>query len=485
MAKSIKRNYIYNATYNVLLVLTPLITTPYTARVLQADGIGISSYAASIVQYFSLLAVLGTGSYGSREIAYCRDDLDRRSEIFWETQFLRMINTAVSLTLYLIVTGLYMRSYKLIFYIYALNILGVVCDVSWFFVGLEEFGKIVFRNLVLKVIDIAFVFLFIKAKSDLPLHIFGASAFAIIGNIAMWGYLPSYIKKPALKSLRPYRNIKTVMSLFLPSVAIQVYTVLDKSMLGMLAKDSFENGYYEQALKVSRIVLALVTSLAGVMIPRIGYLFGKNDREQISRYMYRSYNFVWCFALTFCLGVIGISDNFVPWFFGEGYDKVAGLLKISSFLILAIGINNATGVQYLIPTRRQHLFTFSVVIGAAINFFMNIILIRMYKSYGAVFASVLAETVIALVQFYMVRAEISFARVMKSGLNYFISGGAMLAVLMFMNRILTPSAVHTFMMVVAGAAVYFASLFALRDDFFLTNAARPLDFIRRKFLRRE
>ena len=301
----------------------------------------------------------------------------------------------------------------------------------------------------------------------------------------MWKYLPSYIKKPDFKSLHPYRNIKTVLSLFAPSIAIQVYTVLDKTMIGIFTEGTFENGYYEQALKISRIVLALVTSLAGVMIPRIAYLFGQNDREQISFYMYRSYSFVWLISVPLCLGLIGISDNLVPWFFGPGYDKVAGLLKISSFIIIAIGFGNTTGNQYLIPTKRQHLFTYSVVTGAVINFSMNIVLIRMYQSYGAVIASVVAEIAVTSVQFYIVRKEISSYRVIISGINYYIAGGIMLAVLLFLNSKLTPSPVHTAIMIFTGAAVYVSSLFILRDKFFLEYSAKPFEFIRRKFAQRK
>ncbi len=485
MAKSIKRNYFYNTVYSILTVITPLITAPYTSRVLEADGIGAMSFALSIVTYFTLFGSLGTWSYGSREIAYVRDDLEKRSIVFWEVVLFRVISTFIVLAVYLAAVYFYAKSYRILFFIFALNILTIACDVTWFFFGLEEFGKIVFRNIIIRIIDIAFVFAFIKSKSDLPLHAFGSVFFNVAGTVVMWKYLPAYIKKPDFKSLHPFRNIKTIFSLFIPGLAVQVYTVLDKTMIGIFTEGTFENGYYEQALKISKIVLALVTSLAGVMVPRIGYLFAKGDREQVSFLMYRSYKFVLCVSVALCFGLVGISDNFVPWFFGPGYEKVAGLLKVSSFLIVAIGLNNATGIQYFIPTKRQNLFTYSVVIGAAANFTMNIILIRMYQSYGAIIASVAAETLIAAIEFYFVRKEISTGRVILSGTNYYIAGGVMLAVLFFMGSRLTPSPVHTFTMIFTGAAVYVSLLFILRDKFFLEYSAKPLEFLKRKFAKRK
>ena len=485
MAKSIKRNYVYNMIYNVLIVLTPLITAPYTSRIFHADGVGIISFVASVTAYFNLFSDMGSGGYGQREIAYVRNDIEKRSIIFWEVMIFRIVNTAIALTIYLIIALFFVKSHRTVFLIYAINIVNTVCAIGWFLVGLEEFGKIVFRNLIIKIIDIAFLFTFVRKQSDLPLYAGAYAFFSLMGNVALWGYLKGYIVKPDLKSLHPYRNIKTILSLFAPSIAIQVYTVLDKTMIGIFTEGTFENGYYEQALKISRIVLALVTSLAGVMIPRIAYLFGQNDREQISFYMYRSYSFVWLISVPLCLGLIGISDNLVPWFFGPGYDKVAGLLKISSFIIIAIGFGNTTGNQYLIPTKRQHLFTYSVVTGAVINFSMNIVLIRMYQSYGAVIASVVAEIAVTSVQFYIVRKEISSYRVIISGIKYYIAGGIMLAVLLFLNSKLTPSPVHTAIMIFTGAAVYVSSLFILRDKFFLEYSAKPFEFLRRKFARRK
>ena len=478
-AKSIKRNYFYSATYNVLMVLTPLITAPYISRVLKADGVGAASFVASVVQYFIIFSDFGTGIHGPREISYSRDDLEKRSIVFWETFCLRLFNSVIALAVYFSMIGIFVKSYRLVFLIYAINIINTGIDVAWLFSGLEEFGKIIFRNLLVRLADIAFVFTFIKSQSDLPLYVCGYSMFTILGSIVMWRDVPAYVKRVSLKSIRPFHDIRTILSLFLPTIATQIYTVLDKSMLGWLTEGTFENGYYEQSMKLSKITLALVTSLAGVMIPRIGYLFEKNDHERIREYMYRSYSFVWFMSAALCFGLIGISDNFVPWFFGTGYDKVAGLLKISSFLIIIIGFGSVNGGQYLIPTRRQNLFTYSVMAGAVINFTMNIFLIRMYQSYGAMFASVVAEIAVTSTEFWLIRREISVMKVLKSGVNYFIAGVIMLAVLMFMGGRLSPSAIHTFTMIFTGAAVYMALLFVLRDKFFLEYSTKLVNFLRK------
>ena len=82
--KSICKNYIYNVGYQLLLLVVPLVTTPYISRVLGPEGIGVYSYTTSIASYFVIFAVLGTATFGQREIAYQQQEPEKRSIIFWE-----------------------------------------------------------------------------------------------------------------------------------------------------------------------------------------------------------------------------------------------------------------------------------------------------------------------------------------------------------------------------------------------------------------
>ena len=226
--------------------------------------------------------------------------------------------------------------------------------------------------------------------------------------------------------------------------------------------------------------MSLITSLVRVLGPRVGYLFFNGKKDEIAHYVYTSYRFVWCLGIPLCFGLIGISNNFVPWFFGRGFEKVASLIKISSLLILAVGINSTTASQYLIPTKRHNIFTIAVIIGAAVNFTMNIFFIRMFKSYGAIVASVIAETVIALVEIYIVRKEISLTKIIACGKNYYVAGIVMLCVVWVMVKKLAPSVINTFTMIFAGAVVYPMILLILRDEFFTNQARKTLGAIRRR-----
>ena len=465
--KSIKRNYIYNLTYQILILITPLITTPYLSRVFGADGIGTCSYIESISSYFVLFATLGLTTFGQRETSYVQDDRKKRSIIFWETNIIELIASMLCIVVYVVFS--FTQTNRNLYLVLVLNLLSVIANISWFFQGMEEFGKIVLRNIIFKVVNIIYIFAFVKTKDDIIAYLFGVAFFGLINNLSYWISVPKYIDRPVLRELHPSKHIKTVIALFVPTIAMQVYTVLDKTMIGVITKNSFENGYYEQALKIAKLVLTIVTSLGTVMIPRIGYHYSKGDTEIVKEYMYRAYKFVWLCGIPLTFGLIALSSNFVPWFFGKGYDKVVPLLGVLSFLILAIGINNVTGMQYLIPTKRENIFSATVIVGAVTNFVLNFFLIQIFQSMGAAVASVVAETTIAIIQVYIVRKEISPFEIVKCGMHYFIAGGVMFVVLLFIRGYFSVSILHTFELVIIGAAVYGVTLILMRDEFLLSN----------------
>ena len=467
-AKSIKKNYIYNLLQQILAIATPLVTIPYVSRVLGAEGIGIYSYTNSIAFYFTLFAALGTVTYGQREISYVQDDKEKRTQVFWNTEIRCIITTLICLIVYGVFV-FFQKQNQFIYFILSISIIEVAVNITWLFMGMEEFGKIVKCNILVRILNLIFIFTFVKKATDLPVYVFGQTITMTIGFLCLWPYLPKFVGKPKLKDLHPFKDFKVVVSMFIPTIAISIYTVLDKTMIGVLTNDAAENGFYEQAMKISKIALTFVTALGVVMVPRIGTLFAKNEQKQIQHYMYQSYRFVCFLGIPACLGIIGISSNFVPWFFGAGFDRVIPVLNTLSFVIVVIAISNVTGVQYLVPTKRQNLLTLSVLVGAVINFICNLIAIPRYGAIGAAFVSIGAETAVTVTQLVIVRKEISFWKILGNSVKYVLAGLVMFASLCFLKHHLINSIASTVILISAGSVIYIAMLFILRDDFWLDN----------------
>ena len=480
MKKSIAKNYIYNLIYQMLTILLPLITTPYLSRVLGAESIGIYGYTISIVTYFILFGTLGISMYGQREIAYLQKDKSKRTKTFWEIIIIRTITLGISILLFSFIygkTGKYVIYYRIL----VVQLIANLFDISWLFQGIEEFDKTVIRNLVVKLLSLALIFIIIKTPEDLWKYFAIYVGSELIGNLTLWLYLPKYLEKIKIKNLELKKHIKPTMSLFLPQIAIQIYTVLDKTMIGKITNDMVEVGYYEQAQKIVRAALVVITALQAVMNSRIASAYANNNKEEVKESLKKSFNFVWFLSIPMMFGIIAIATKFVPWYYGEGFNGVTNVLMVTAPILIAIGLNGVTGIQYLVQTGKQNIFTMSVTIGAIINVILNFILINLFKGVGAAIASIIAELTIFIIQLQYFKDQFSILQILKLSRKCFLSGIVMFAVVILLVKYMPVSILNTVIQVLAGGTVYIIMLIILRYQFLRDVYNQIIEAMKNKF----
>ena len=484
--KSITKNYIYNMVYQVLILILPLITTPYLSRVLGAEGIGIYGYTYSIVTYFILFGSLGVAMYGQREIAYAQENVEARKKVFIEIVIFRFITISIAIAFYyfLFIRG---AEYQIYYQILLLELIAAAFDISWFFQGMEEFKRTVTRNVLVRICSVSLVFILVKTKEDLAKFTLIYSLADLIGNLSLWLYVPKYIKGVKVKNVNVFKHLPQITLLFIPQIANQIYKILDTTMIGALVSDKTETGYYEQGQKVIRLLLTIVTSLGVVMVPRMASTFASGDKEKIKSYMKMSFKFVFFLAFPIMFGIISISQAFVPVFFGSGYDKVVILINIISPILILMGMANVLGTQYLLPTKHQKEYTISVTIGVIFNFILNYILIRKFASIGASVATVLSELIVVIIQFQFVKKEINLKNLFGMAWKYLLSGIIMFAVCFGIRLLLATNIINSSLInlsknvlmntdyfinivsiiiqIIFGALTYFVMLIILKDDY--------------------
>lgn len=484
--KSIAKNYIYNMIYQVLILILPLVTTPYLSRVLGAEGIGIYGYTYSIVTYFILFGSLGVAMYGQREIAYAQENIEARKKVFFEIIIFRFITIAISSVVYYF---FFMKGaeYQIYYQILLLELIAAAFDISWFFQGMEEFKRTVTRNVLVRICSVSLVFILVKTKEDLAKYTLIYSLADLIGNLSLWLYVPKYIKGAKVKNINVLRHLPQITLLFIPQIANQIYKILDTTMIGTLVSDKAETGYYEQGQKVIRLLLTVVTSLGVVMVPRMASTYASGDNEKIKSYMKMSFKFVFFLAFPIMFGIMSVSKAFVPVFFGSGYDKVVILINVISPILILMGMGNVLGTQYLLPTKRQKEYTISVTIGVFVNFILNYFLIKQYASIGASIATVLSELVIVIIQFQYIKKDIPFKSLVEMAWKYFTSGIMMFTVCFGVRCILNLNAINSglinvansisieekyflniisiILQVIVGVITYFGMLIVLKDDY--------------------
>ncbi len=462
MKNSIRKNYIYNLVFQIFSLLIPLVTAPHLARVLSPDGIGAYSYINSIATYFSLFAALGLSSYGMREMSRVRDNRKRASKLFWELTILRLLSTALCLLLYLgfiIITGSDMRLYLAA----GIVILSVGVDCNWYFQAMENFRILMVRNFIVKLLAVACIFIFVRQPDDLLLYFIIQGGGIFLSNLVLRAQLARAIDWIPLKKLRFGRHLRETLVYFVPTIATSVYTVLDRTMIGVITEDMAANGYYEQAHKIVNMLMTVITSLNVVVGVRTSYLFARNKKREIRAHMYNTFRFMFMLAFPLAAGLIACAPNFVPWFYGDGYEPVIKLMMMFAPLLFCIGISNVLGTLYLTPSGQRSRSNRAIIAGACTNFILNLALIPSLGVYGAVIASVAAELLIAILYLTYSARFIAVSKVIGMGLRYCILSIGMFIPTYFIGRGLPATAWTNLLQVCIGAITYIVLLILVRD----------------------
>lgn len=411
-----RKNAMFMAIYEVALYLMPFITAPYIARVLGTYGTGVYSYTYSIASYFMVLTQLGVKMYGRREIAACLTR-EERSKTFWGIWAVETVMFLISSIGYGIFLTVYQTELKTAFLMQYLIIAGAWLDISWLYFGAEDYKIAVTRNVLIKFISLILVFLLIRSKEHYNRYVLIMSMSNLLSVAIMWLTLKKHVSfaKITEKDIRVHGI--PMVKLFIPVLSVQLFSMTDKVFLGAMASTDAV-GVYENAHKISRVPIALITTIGTVMLPRMTKLIAQGREKEASRYFEKSLSLTFVIGLACAFGLIGIAPTFIPLYLGTGFLDAVIVLQLLSLVLVAIAWGNAFRTQFILPKKMDSLYIRSVLYAAMINVVLNFILIPKYSEVGAAAASVIAEFTICVYQSIKVRQYFDFRKIISSNLKY-------------------------------------------------------------------
>ena len=392
------KNYLYNLSYQILTIILPIITVPYVTRIFTSEALGNYVFYNSIVSYFSLFAMLGIGVYGTKQIAAASDV----SSTFWNIYVIQLIASILAMAVYIIAIFSIPQMGGIIPLIVGITLFAKMIDISWLFSGKEDFKKITIRNVVIRIIGVISIFTFVKSSDDLYLYVFLIVIFDFLGQFVMWVPAKKFIKRPSFNAKIMKKNLHPIVLLFLPQVAISLYVVLDRTLLGLLGSYS-DVGIYEQGQKLISILLKVVSSLGVVMLPRVANLLSeRRDKEaqNMVKFSFILYNLI-IFPMMF--GLIAVNEVFVKLFLGQNFQDVKYVLYVIVFNIMFVGWTNILGYQVLVVRNKNKEFMLSTTIPAFVSVDVNIAIIPFFGYIGASITSVVVEILVFAIQWYYSR----------------------------------------------------------------------------------
>ena len=391
------KNYLYNLSYQILTIILPIITVPYVTRIFTSEDLGNYGFYNSIVSYFSLFAMLGIGVYGTKQIAAASDV----SSTFWNIYVIQLIASILAMAVYIIAIFSIPQMGGIIPLIVGITLFAKMIDISWLFSGKEDFKKITIRNIVVRLIGVISIFTFVKSSDDLYLYVFLIVIFDFLGQLVMWVPARKFIKRLSFNTNTIKRNLHPIVLLFLPQVAISLYAILDRTLLGLLGSYS-DVGVYEQGQKLTSILLTVVSSLGAVMLPRVANLLSERrdqEAQNMVKFSFILYNLI-IFPMMF--GLVAVNEVFVKLFLGQNFQDVKYVLYVIVFNIMFVGWTNILGYQVLVVRNKNKEFMLSTTIPAFVSVAVNIAVIPFF-GYRASITSVVVEILVFAIQWYYSR----------------------------------------------------------------------------------
>lgn len=427
----------WNAGYKLLLILTPLITTPYVSRALGAEQVGVYSYTYSVEQYFAMFAVLGMAQHGVRAIAQAGDDRATRSHVFWSALAAQLCVAIPVAIIYAVYVALGSTGGPVVGFVWGFSVLGSVFDISWLFFGVEEFKMPTIRSAITKIVGVVVILLFVHAPEDLWVYCLAIAGADLANTILLWPFLRRYVDlvKPAWQEVK--KHFVPNLRLFAPVVAISLYTALDKILLGQISGMT-QTGYYEYSEKLSKMPMSLITALGTVMLPHMTTKLAEGKRQEAISLLGKCIWFMEAFAMALAFGIAAITPEFVPVFFGDGYEPCVYIMPIISITIPLISASNVIGVQYMLPTCSDKDYTKSVFVGAIVNIALCLLLLEPMGAMGCAIATVITEAAVLGYQCWRVRADLPLLSYATGALPFVAIGAVMYGAIRLFAMLLAP-----------------------------------------------
>ncbi|KRL04532.1 flippase [Liquorilactobacillus oeni] len=475
MKNSIRINYVYNVMYQFLAVAVPVITTPYISRVLGPSGVGYYNYVLGIVSYFGIFAITGTSAFGQREIAKRQGSIEARSVVFWRVFLFRIICTLIVSFFYLVFIVMVLPQYKILFLVNLFTLLSWVVDMSWYFQGMENFKVTSLRNSLIKISATILIFILVKKPSDLWLYVLIYALSNLFGNLSALPYLYKEVIFVKLDLKDIFLSFRPIMALFIPVIAIQLYTVLNKIMLGTFST-SEQVGYFSQANQIVSLLVTVISAYSGVLAPRIAALYSKKLFNSMKLLVDKALANLFFLSFPMICGLILLAKSGVPFFFGTGFKPVVNILYILSFLFVILGMGQMLGA-FLIAIDRQRPYTVAVSIAAVVNLILNGIALYLHLgARGVAVASVISEIFATVIQIYNFKDFLSFKRIKNKFISYLIASSIMTFYILLLSIIVISRFYFICLAMLTGPIIYIVVLVLLKDEVCCTVLKRIMRF---------
>ncbi len=406
---NIKRNLMYSTVLTMSTYLVPLIVFPYISRILGVGGIGIVDTVDNMIDYCILFSMMGLSSVGVREIAKNKYNPKALSQTFTDLFALNLCSTLLIATVFcgVVLMSPRLQDYGLLIPIGILKLVANLFWIEWLYTGLEDFRYITLRSIILRSAFIVSVFLFVQTQADVVTY-YALFVGITVGNaVCNWYHKRSYLHWD-IRQANIRRFLVPFFMLGIFAMLSAVYSKLSLPVLNFLT-DNQEAGNFATATRVYRVVIALISTLTGVMIPRMSVLMEEDRFDMVRHYTDVAFKLLFLFAFPLICFVELFAPDIICLFAGSGFEGAIMPMRITMFQLLVIGSEKIIVLQLLIPLRKDRTIVKAGIAGVVVWASLTFLVVPRLQSVGTSLVWVAAESVVLLIAVMESRRSLSIS----------------------------------------------------------------------------
>jgi O-antigen/teichoic acid export membrane protein len=361
-----------------------------------------------------LFAALGIPIYGIREISKTTNSFKIRSKVFSEIISIHFITSIFCILIYLFIITFFDRFHQnsTIYLFGAFYIFINTFSIEWFFNGLSEFKYIAIRSVLIRFFFLIGLFLLVKKSSDVFWYFSLNVMVLFINNLVNIYYLRKKVRY-TLQNLNLKIHLKPLLIIFLSTLAISLYILIDTLILGFLKADNYV-GYYTVASKLNKVPLTFLIALGGVLIPQLSKAADEKDMVNFQKLIHKSFDFVIMLGVPLTLVLFLFSKELILLFSGKEFLPAINSMRVMTSVSLLIGLSNIFGLQILTPLGNDKKFLIAVTFGTITSLLLNFILIPIFADLGAAITNLFSEIMVTLITGYFASKIIDISSSLKA-----------------------------------------------------------------------
>lgn len=455
-------NILYNAVYQIFLVLVPLITVPYLSRVLGPKTYGIYGSVNNTVQFLMVFCTLSVSYIGIRTVSRTRTygTPQELTEAFWGLWYFQAIAGIVTILLTIVICSTLKVQYWNYILLMIPYLISAQVDISWFFQGLADFGRVVLKNTAVKLVSVVLILLWVKNPGDLWKYLLIMSVSTMLGSFVFWFDIHRYVGKPVKHFYKYQTSIKAIITLLIPQIATQIYTSLDKPILGFF-QNSTQVSFYDNSQRISNMVLGVITSISLVIMPKMA----SEEKETQKVILKKSLEATIMLGTLFSVIIMANTKQFVPFFFGKKYIPMTPLMFFFTLTIIMIPMGGVFANQFALANRRDKDYAIPVIIGAIVEVILSCLLDRSFGAVGATIAILITEFVVLILRLWIVRDGYNFRYAFQDIPKYFLIAIITLVVGLAIPNLIPSAFINMTVKSILMFILYVGLMFAFKLDF--------------------